>query len=266
MHLTDAGKIFFFVVIFFGFLSYWLAKRLVKRQLKTSKDTKITVAFWFLVIFCLNVFFYPFVYWLGKEIYVLSTYPSYQAQIVDFTAKLDTCEDSDGDSYDCWMYTPIFRFTLADGASIERPGNIRSGGKPTVGSSTTIVFDEANLSVHERSLHSIGLMIGAIIFLGIDGYFLLLATAYALGHNIEKLSRWGVLAAINGLIPLGTSFMMLAFLYVLYQYFLMGNPDDHPFWVVSLCLFFALALLPLLLFYLKSAIAAVFKGGSREPQ
>lgn len=256
MHITPFGIIFLLCAIFFSVLSYWLAKRMVIRQLGKSQGIKIVVAYWTLVIFFLNILFFPFVYLIGKEIYLLTTQPTFQAETVDFTSQWETCED-DGDTYSCLMHIPVFQFSLEDGTQIKLPGNIRSESEPVIGKIVNVVYQPDHTSVHELSLRSIGLLAGGILLLLVEGYILLIITAYALGYKIEKLVHAGKTAVLGFLVPLASSLFICVFLYVIYQYFFMGNPDDHPFWVIALCSLFTLALLPLMWTYINTAIKLI---------
>ncbi|MEB3754860.1 hypothetical protein [Acinetobacter sp. MD2(2019)] len=47
-------------------------------------------------------------------------------------------------------------------------------------------------------------------------------------------------------IPLGSMSMFAMLLYVLFEYFFLGDPQELPFWVVILCAFFVLMLMPLI--------------------
>ena len=77
--------------------------------------------------------------------------------------------------------------------------------------------------------------------------------------KIDGAARFGMAAVLNGLVPLAVLLMEIGFLGVPYRYWARGNPEAWPVWVLALSLLFALALLPLLLVYARSAWRAVVK-------
>ena len=248
---------FWSIVAVFSLFSLWLARGLVKRQLGTTRGKKAVIVYWFLVIFALNLLFFPFVYWLGSMAVTQLTGKAYQAEIVSYLSEEDTCED-DGERYSCTMHTPVFAFTLEDGRRLELSGDIRSTAEPDVGAMVSVLYAEGASRVNERSMRSIGLLIGGGIMLMVEGYFILLILVYVLGYDISKVRAWGISATVNGLLPLGALFMFSALGYALYSYLFLGNPDDHPLWVALLCGFFMFCLLPAFGLYLKVLFAFLF--------
>ena len=241
---------FLICIVLFSVSALWLASAMVKRQSGMTTGKKMAVFYWFVVIFSLNALFFPFVYWVGSLGLTQLTGNAYQAEIVSFLSEMGECED-DGETYACEKHTPVFEFVLEDGKRLQLVGDIRSTAEPEIGKIVTVLYEDGASKVHERSLRSIGLLIGATVMLAIEGYFLLLMLMYALGYDVGKFSTLGIQLAINGLVPLGAGFMFSAFGYVVYAYIFLNNPDGHPLLVAALCGFFMLALLPLLFHYLK---------------
>ncbi|WP_175909780.1 uracil permease [Burkholderia metallica] len=263
MALTHAGKVFVVCVAVFGVAAYWLASRMVRRQTGGKRGSGGAVAFWWLVCFCLVSLFFPFAYWIGDELYELAVSPKYEATVVSYQSEWDTCEsrDSSGrtDRYPCIKYTSILEAVMPDGGRVVLPGNIRSGNVPEIGERVDVVLPPGAHQLHERSVRSIGLLAGGGLMVAMIGYFLYLIAAYGAGRNLDRAARLGVAAVMNGLVPLGALLMEIAFLSVPYRYWMRGNPDDWPVWVLALALLFALALLPLLLIYARTAWRAVVK-------
>lgn len=268
MALTHAGKVFVVCVAVFAVVAYWLASRMVRRQSGARHGAKGApsrgaVAFWWLVCFCLVSLFFPFAYWIGDEFYVLAVSPKYEATVVSYTSEWDTCErrDSDGrtERYQCLKYTSILEAALPDGKRVVMPGNVRSGGAPEIGERIDVVLPPGADQWHERSVRSVGLLAGGAVMVAMIGYFLYLIAAYGAGRNLDGAARFGVAVVMNGLVPLGALLMEIGFLSVPYRYWARGNPEDWPVWVLALSLLFALALLPLLLIYARTAWRAVVK-------
>ncbi|WGY72429.1 uracil permease [Burkholderia cepacia] len=263
MALTHAGKVFVVCVAVFGVAAYWLASRMVRRQTGGKGRTGGAVAFWWLVCFCLVSLFFPFAYWIGDEFYELAVSPKYEATVVSYQSEWDTCERSDSsgrtERYQCIKYTSILEVVMPDGERVVLPGNIRSGGVPEIGEKIDVVLPAGAAQLHERSVRSVGLLAGGALMVAIIGYFVYLIAAYGAGKNIDGAARFGVAAAMNGLVPLGALLMEIGFLSVPYRYWARGNPEQWPVWVLALCLLFALALLPLLLIYARTAWRAVVK-------
>lgn len=254
-------SMFLICILLFSLSALWLASAMVKRQFGTTTRKKMVIFYWFVVIFSLNALFFPFVYWIGSWGMVHLTGNAYQGEIVSFLSAEGECDD-DGDTYACMKHTPVFEFSLEDGKRIQLPGDIRSTAEPGIGKMVTVLYETGASKVYERSLRSIGLLIGGGVLLTIEGYFLLLMVVYALGYDVGNFAALGVRAAIYGLVPLGAVFMFSAFVYVAYAYVFLNNPDGHPLWVAALCGFFTLALLPLFFQYLKSFFA--FLAGTRK--
>lgn len=182
---------------------------------------------------------------------------------MSYTSEWDTCErrDSDGrtERYQCLKYTSILEAALPDGKRVVMPGNVRSGGAPEIGERIDVVLPPGADQWHERSVRSVGLLAGGGLMVAMIGYFLYLIAAYGAGRNIDRAARFGVAVVMNGLVPLGALLMEIGFLSVPYRYWARGNPEDWPMWVLALSLLFALALLPLLLIYVRTAWRAVVK-------
>ncbi|WP_321898313.1 uracil permease [Burkholderia cepacia] len=263
MALTQAGKVFVVCVAVFGVAAYWLASRVVRRQTGGKRGAGGAVAFWWLVCFCLVSLLFPFAYWIGDELYTLAVLPKYEATVVSYQSEWDTCErrDSSGrtDRYRCIKYTSILEAVMPDGERVVLPGNIRSGGVPEIGEKIDVVLPAGATQLHERSVRSVGLLAGGALMVAIIGYFVYLIAAYGAGKNIDGAARFGVAAVMNALVPLGVLLMEIGFLSVPYRYWVRGNPEQWPVWVLALGLLFALALLPLLLVYARTAWRAVVK-------
>ncbi|AOI87111.1 uracil permease [Burkholderia cepacia] len=263
MALTQAGKVFVVCVAVFGVAAYWLASRVVRRQTGGKRGAAGAVAFWWLVCFCLVSLLFPFAYWIGDELYTLAVLPKYEATVVSYQSEWDTCErrDSSGrtDRYRCIKYTSILEAVMPDGERVVLPGNIRSGGVPEIGEKIDVVLPAGATQLHERSVRSVGLLAGGALMVAIIGYFVYLIAAYGAGKNIDGAARFGVAAVMNALVPLGALLMEIGFLSVPYRYWVRGNPEQWPVWVLALGLLFALALLPLLLVYARTAWRAVVK-------
>ena len=263
MALTQAGKVFVVCVAVFGVAAYWLASRMVRRQTGGARGAGGAVAFWWLVCFCLVSLCFPFAYWIGDELYALAVSPKYEATVVSYQSEWDTCErrGSSGrtERYRCIKYTSILEAVMPDGERVVLPGNIRSGGVPEIGEKIDVVLPAGANQLHERSVRSVGLLAGGALMVAIIGYFVYLIAAYGAGKNIDGAARFGVAVVMNALVPLGALLMEIAFLSVPYRYWVRGNPEQWPVWVLALGLLFALALLPLLLIYARTAWRAVVK-------
>ncbi|AZQ54206.1 uracil permease [Burkholderia cenocepacia] len=263
MALTHAGKVFVVCVVVFGVTAYWLASRMVRRQTGRQRGSGGAVAFWWLVCFCLVSLLFPFAYWIGDEFYELAVAPKYEATVVSYESAWGTCEHRDSrgrtEKYRCIQYTSILEAVMPDGERITLPGNIRSGAVPEIGEKIEVVLPQGAHQWHERSVRSIGLLAGGTVMVAIIGYFVYLIAAYGAGKKIDGAARFGVAAVLNGLVPLGALLMEIALLSVPYRYWVHGNPQQWPVWVLALCLLFALALLPLLLVHARTAWRAVVK-------
>ncbi|MBZ5794004.1 uracil permease [Burkholderia contaminans] len=263
MALTHAGKVFVVCVAVFAVAAYWLASRMVRRQTGGKRGAGGAVAFWWLVCFCFVSLFFPFAYWIGDELYELAVSPKYEATVVSYQSEWDTCERSDNngrtDKYRCIKYTSILEAVMPDGQRVVLPGNIRSGSMPVIGERVDVVLPQGANQLHERSVRSVGLLAGGALMVAMIGYFLYLIAAYGAGRNLDGAARFGVAVVMNALVPLGALLMEIGFLSVPYRYWARGNPEQWPVWVLALCLLFALALLPLLLVYARTAWRAVVK-------
>jgi hypothetical protein len=240
------------------FVCNWLARRLVRRQLQVRKGARSAVAFWTVVIAAISSLAVPLSWWLPNEAWMMMVLRASEATVVGHSTEQDTCETTRSDRrsatrYPCTKYTPIFSTVLDDGRRVSLPGNIRSTSPRQLGDRVSVVYEPGTNYLHERSLRSMALLVAGGLIDAILVYCLVLIVAYSFGRNTRGMVDIGISVVLKGLVPLLALGMFAMLSSVPYRVWYLGDMAA-PLWATLLCLFFSLALLPLLLTYLRLAI------------
>lgn len=250
MQLTYAGQVFLVVVAILCVWSFVLTKFWLKRLAKNRDSSKFELAYLFVVVFSVSSLFFPFTYWVSQAIYSLATKPSYDAKIVSYSSEWVDTErtDSNGRKYKTktLMHTAQVQFKDNQNRTLVLDNSVRSGDVPVVGDHIQVVYETGDQSAQEKSWRT-GLLFAATLFmLFIMGYILVMIIAYALNRNMEPYKAFANVLIFRITLPLGTMAMFGMLSYSAFAYFFLGNPHDLPVWVVAICGFFTLCLLPLI--------------------
>ena len=250
MQLTYAGQVFLVVVAILCVWSFVLTKFWLKRLAKNRDSSKFEFAYLFVVVFSVSSLFFPFTYWVSQAIYSLATKPSYDAKIVSYSSELVDTErtDSNGRKYrtQTLMHTAQVQFKDQHNKTITIDNSIRSGNAPIIGDHLTVVYKDGDHNAQEKSWRSMLLFAAALFMLFILGFILLMIIAYGMNREMKPYKAFASFLIFRVTLTLGTMAMFAMLSYAVFAYFFLGNPRDLPVWVVAICGFFALCLLPLI--------------------
>ncbi len=252
MALTTAGQNFFLVAGASLVSAIWLGRR-VSQRMKPGSGASI---FLVVVIFVMITLFVPLSYFIGQAMYDLATKPSYSATVVSYTSKLEDYDEKNSDGRTVrgkrLMHVASVRFIGPDGEPVVLPSSVSSSAIPELGSPMKVVYVPGDSTASELSVRSVGLLLGGAVMMFVLGYFLWAMCWYAMGKPMQGVSDFGTVFFFKFFLPCVTLLMMVGMAYPAVKYFFLGNPDEYPLWVASLCAFFPLALLPLAIQLLKS--------------
>ena len=250
MQLTYAGQVFLVVVAILCVWSFVLTKFWLKRLAKNRDSSKFEFAYLFVVVFSVSSLFFPFTYWVSQAIYSLATKPSYDAKIVSYSSELVDTErtDSNGRKYrtQTLMHTAQVQFKDQHNKTITIDNSIRSGNAPIIGDHLTVVYKDGDHNAQEKSWRSMLLFAAALFMLFILGFILLMIIAYGMNREMKPYKAFASFLIFRVTLTLGTMAMFAMLSYAVFAYFFLGNPHDLPVWVVAICSFFSLCLLPLI--------------------
>lgn len=250
MQLTYAGQVFLVVVAILSVWSFVLTKFWLKRLANNRESSKLEFSYLFVVVFSISSLFFPFTYWVSQAVYGLATKPSYNATVVSYTSEWVDTErtDSNGRKYKTQTLMHIAQVQFKDDQNriLTLDNSVRSGDTPVVGDHITVVYGAGDQTVQEKSWRT-GLLFAATLFmLFVMGYILVMIIAYGLNRDMAPYRRFANLLIFRVTIPLGTMAMFAMLSYSVFAYFFLGNPRDLPVWVVAICGFFSVCLLPLI--------------------
>ena len=250
MQLTYAGQVFLVVVAILCVWSFVLTKFWLKRLAKNRDSSKFEFAYLFVVVFSVSSLFFPFTYWVSQAIYSLATKPSYDAKIVSYSSEWVDTErtDSNGRKYrtQTLMHTAQVQFKDQHNKTITIDNSIRSGNAPIIGDHLTVVYKDGDHNAQEKSWRSMLLFAAALFMLFILGFILLMIIAYGMNREMKPYKAFASFLIFRVTLTLGTMAMFAMLSYAVLAYFFLGNPRDLPVWVVTICGFFSLCLLPLI--------------------
>jgi hypothetical protein len=264
--MTMAGKVFLVCTAFVLLVSYWLAKRMLRRQHKNATDVpRLAVTFWTIVIAIMCSSAVPLAAWVIGEARLFIFSDASKGTVVAYIREEDTCEYKDrrGQTreYACTKYTPTYSAILKDGTRRILSGDIRSTTPPVLGDTVTVMYQPRSQIFYERSARSIGMFCGAILMDVILFYLLGLIAAYGAGYDIRRAVATGMRWSIRVLVPLAALGMEAAMLSVPLR--VLRGDTTFPLWMTFLCSGLALALLPLLWLFAK-ALFGWFAGLGRS--
>lgn len=250
MQLTYAGQVFLVVVAILCVWSFVLTKFWLKRLAKNRDSSKFEFAYLFVVVFSISALFFPFSYWVSQAVYDLATKPTYDAKIVSYSSEWVDTErtDSNGRKYKTktLMHTAQVQFKDNQNRTLVLDNSVRSGDVPMVGDHIQVVYETDDQSAQEKSWRSMLLFAAALFMLFILGFILLMIIAYGMNREMKPYKAFASFLIFRVTLTLGTMAMFAMLSYAVFAYFFLGNPRDLPVWVVAICGFFALCLLPLI--------------------
>lgn len=250
MQLTEFGKSFIVLFMLLVIWSIWLSRKWIKRSSNGEKAGCLGSGYFFLIVFSISSLFFTFAYVVPQSLYHLWSKPSFDAVITGYHSEWvdETRTDSNGHSYttQVLMHTPQVTFVDQNHQQITLDNSIRSGRVPVIGEHIQIVYAAGDDHAQEKSLRSVLLQLCALFMVFILGFVLLCIFAYSLGRDMQPYRTVALFILMKIVIPLGTMAMFSMLCYSIFAYFYLGNPNELPFWVIGLCGFFALMLLPLL--------------------
>lgn len=250
MQLTYAGQVFLVVVAILCVWSFVLTKFWLKRLAKNRDSSKFEFAYLFVVVFSVSSLFFPFTYWVSQAIYSLATKPSYDAKIVSYSSEWVDTErtDSNDRKYrtQTLMHTAQMQFKDQHNKTITIDNSIRSDNAPIIGDHLTVVYKDGDHNAQEKSWRSMLLFAAALFMLFILGFILLMIIAYGMNREMKPYKAFASFLIFRVTLTLGTMAMFAMLSYAVFAYFFLGNPRDLPVWVVAICGFFSLCLLPLI--------------------
>ena len=236
MTLTPTGHVILAVALFALFISY----RIVKQMSGDNKVGCIGFGYVSAVYLSLCGLSFPFVIMTVTSLYGIITYDSYEAVVVEVSTHMS--ENDDGS--ETLMYTPTVKFTPKNSLEpITRKLGISSGAPYHIGDSHQVAYNSNTKKIESKSLASILLLIGGLIF----SLMLFSLVAYGVYYAFFDKLAFHVMDMIMIyflyiIMPIGVLGMNAGMIYYLYNRLVNGVKADDPAWVLIVVVFFALVL------------------------
>lgn len=235
--LSNNTKYFLILVLLFAlYISY----RIIKRMVGDDKVGCASFAYVSAVYLSLCSLSLPFVIMTSTSLYRIITYETYDAVVVEVSTYIS--EDSDGN--DTLMYTPTVKFTPKGSSEpITRKLGIGSGDPYYVGDSHTVAYNSDTGKIESKSLASILLLIGGLIFSLMLFSFVAYGIYYAFFDKLAfHIMDMVMIYFLYIIMPIGVLGMNAGMIYYLYERLVTGTKADDPTWVLIIVIFFVLVL------------------------
>lgn len=257
--LTTIPTIYIFIFSAISLLiwSIWLAKKWVNRlddHQSTISATTSKSSYFFpaTLIFVISSMVLPFLIILQVSIFNFITKPSYQATITSYTSEWVTDRNSKGIETRTLMYDAYVSFQDQHGHVIKSiQTNVSSAQQPVIGEHIKVLYADGDNIVQELTIRNYILQFAAFFMTFIMVSILYSIFAYAMNFNMKPLQKFWHILIFRITIPLATTAMFACFIYVIFEYFFLGNPNAHPIWLAIICSVFALALLPVIIHFVR---------------
>lgn len=281
--MTEFGYYFIFGFLIISFFSIYIGKKWTarlqhsdqdqsliqtqtahqtKRAFQTQSNThippstrstvKITQSL-FQILICFSLFSISLStsYILSSSIYQTLSGDRYTAQVTHYTSEWveNTDRDSSGNTVTTrtLMHLPYVSFKNQQGILVnDIPLNISSGREPIIGEQIQISYNPNTHHAFEYSLKSLILYSMFSLFNLILWFLSTWIILYSLNYNTAKFIDFAIFLILRIITPIASTAMFASFLYVLFEYFFLGNPQQFPIWVVAICVLFSVFLLPLI--------------------
>lgn len=232
--LTPFGFGLLFLVIIAGIITW----KITLRQ-KSGKNL-LWKGFVFFVVFILFSLTTGIPYFTLPKVHKVLTLPRYEGKVVGHHSYYTDFTDDVGYKK-VRMYQPYVTFTDTEGNQIKILADLASDKPKEIGSFLTIGFAKGVKKATVISKMSLLLLTGAGLLFLLTAYFSVMAIAYAMGRDIKPILRFGHVAIITFVVPLGLAGSCAVFAYLSYSYF-SGRRSDIPLWGVGICVLFSIVL------------------------
>lgn len=232
--LTPFGFALLFLVLIAGIITW----KITLRQ-KSGKNW-LWKGFVFLVVFILFLLTAVIPYFTLPKVDEVLTLPRYEGKVVGHDSYYRDFTDDTGFKK-VKMYQPYVTFTDREGNKIKVLADLASDKPKEIGSYLTVGFAKGMEKATVVSGMSLLLLVGSGLFFLLTGYFSVMAITYAIGRDIKPILRFGHVAVITFVVPLGLAGSCAVFAYLSYSYF-SGQRSDMPLWGVGICVLFSIVL------------------------
>ena len=233
---TPIGYSVLAVASFALYISYRITKRIAGNE-KVGCASFAYVSAVYLSLCALSL---PFVIMTSNSLYRIITYEAYDAVVVEVSTYMS--EDSDGN--ETLMYTPTVKFTPRGSSEpITRKLGIGSGEPYHIGDSHKVAYNSDTGKSESKSLASILLLIGGLIFSLMLFSFVAYGVFYAFFDTLTfHVMDMIIIYFLYIIMPIGIMGMNAGMIYYLYERFITGEKADDPLWMAIIVAFFALVL------------------------
>lgn len=232
--LTPFGFGLLFLVLITGIITWKITLR------QKSRKNWLWKGFVFLVVFILFLLTTGIPYFTLPKVYEVLTLPRYEGRVVGHHSYYRNFTDGSGYKK-VKMHQPYVIFADREGNQIKVLADLASDTPKEIGSHVTVGFAKGMKKATVISGMSLLLLAGSGLLFLLTGYFSVMAIAYAMGKDTKPILRFGYLAGITFIVPLGLTGSCIVTIYLSYGYF-SGLRPDMPLWGAGICVLFGTVL------------------------
>lgn len=261
--LTEFGLVFIPIALAILFFSIWIGIKwinvLVNKDKKTTEKEKIGCMG---SLFTISLFFSIFSIAVSMSIFLPSlVYKTFFTPSFEATVTHHTSSWQESDSTDAYgnkirtktmMYLPYVSFQNPQGLTINNiPLSIHSSAPLEIGKIVTVGYTENDQTAYEKSFRSGLLYAAATLMLFILWFLSIWIIAYSFKVQTDKYLAFAQFLIFRIVLPIGITSMFCMLVYVLFEYYFLGDPKKRPIWAVAICILFSISLLPVLYSLIK---------------